>query len=51
MSLPASVIIAMKPQMAIVYLDIAAARRRAGLFEAARAAVLTSRVFDKPRLP
>lgn len=51
MSLPASVIIAMKPQMAIVYLDIAADRRRAGRFHEARVALRTSRIFDKPRLP
>ncbi len=47
----ASIQLAMKPQMAIVYLAVAADRRRAGLFDEARIAIRTSRIFDKPRLP
>ncbi len=51
MSVPASIQLAIKPQMAIVYLVLAAERRRAGLFNEARVALRTSRIFDKPRLP
>ncbi len=51
MSIPASIQLAIKPQMAIVYLNLAAVRRRAGLIQAAKSAVLSSRCFDKPRLP
>lgn len=51
MSLPASILMAMKPQMAFRYLAIAADRRRAGLIQDARMALRCSRIFDKPRLP
>lgn len=47
----ASIILAMKPQMAIVYLAIAANARRKRLFDEAREALRTSRIFDNPRLP
>lgn len=51
MSLPASVLMAMKPQMSFQFLELAAFRRRLGLIEAAKSAVLCSRLFEKPRLP
>jgi len=51
MSLPASVLLSIRPQMAMVFLAVAAAERRAGRLDDARQALRTSRIFDKPRLP